>query len=80
MYKEIKILQVDAEPIILNDDDETPVDEYINNLQQVFTSSSISTIHTSSGSALVRPSKLISILVTEVDEKSKKKKDKITDG
>ena len=80
MYKEIKILHVDAEPIILNDDDETPVDEYINNLQHVFTASSISTIHTSSGSALVRPSKLISILVTEVDEKSKKKKDKITDG
>ena len=80
MYKEIKILQVVIDPIILKDDDETPIEEYVKNLEKIFISANVTTIHTSSGSALVRPSKLVSILVTEVDEEPKKKKDKITDG
>lgn len=79
--KQITILQENISPIIIDDNDDRDIQEYINELSTIVDSNSVVLLHTSSCSLILRPSKLCSIVVkdrvsidkTKIDEPDKQK-------
>ncbi|MEN6294224.1 MAG: hypothetical protein ABFD07_19705 [Methanobacterium sp.] len=67
--KRIVIYQENIDPIILNDDSDEQVSSYVDKLSIVFNATKITTIQTSDKILIVRPSKVVSISVSELDEK-----------
>lgn len=65
MMKHITIIQENTSPIIIDDDDNTPLNEYINELTKILESNNISLIYTTSCSIILRPHKITSIVVKE---------------
>ena len=71
--KRIVIYQENIDPIILNDDSDEQMSSYIDKLSMVFNASKVTTIQTSDKIVIVRPSKIVSISVTESEEKIENK-------
>jgi hypothetical protein len=67
--KRIVIYQENVEPIILNDDDNTQISSYMENLSKILNLKRIVTIQTTDKALILRPSKVSSISVSEIDEK-----------
>ena len=67
--KRIVIYQENIDPIILNDDSDEQISSYIDKLSVIFNASKIITIQTSDKIVIVRPSKVVSVSVTESEEK-----------
>ena len=67
MKENLKKIKVFTEigPIEVMDSDNTPLDEYTKQLSNLLQSSNVSILETSSGCLIIRPSRTISILVTE---------------
>lgn len=93
MMKRIVVIQENVERIELFDLDETDIDEYAQKLSSLLELSNASILHTSSASIILRPSKVVSLLVSEIDgeetdtkeiykkvEDQPKDEDIITDG
>ncbi len=64
--KKIIFYQHKSENLILIDDDNTDIEVYTNELNKILNSNNIVKIETSSGVALIRPSKITSIYVEEI--------------
>lgn len=64
--KKLVIYQENNEPIVLFDKDDTAIETYCESVDDVFHSQTISTIHTTEGSLILRPGKLLSILVQDI--------------
>lgn len=65
--KEIIIYQDGGAPIIIRDDDSKPLEEYSREISALLESNNISILHTSTCSTIIRPSKISSISVSEID-------------
>ena len=64
--KKLVIYQENNEPIVLFDNDDIKIETYCKDAEGVFHSQTISTIHTTEGSVILRPGKLLSILVQDI--------------
>ena len=64
--KKLVIYQENNEPIVLFDNDNLKIETYCKEAEKVFHSQTISTIHTTEGSLVLRPGKLLSILVQDI--------------
>lgn len=81
MKKQITIIQKNASPIIIEDSDDSSIDEYTTELSKLLKSNNISIIHTSSCSVISRPNAITSIVVREfpsvpLDDSQKKQQTK----
>ena len=72
--KKITIFQENAENIVLFDDDSTDLLTYTKKINEVLESTKVCILQTSSQVVSVKPSKLNSIVVEEVEEKKSKSK------
>ena len=66
--KIIKIFQENNETVELIDDDDTDIVDYTDQLKNLFESSDVMILETSSGSIIIRPHKINSILVVNNNE------------
>ena len=69
--KFIKIIHENADPIEVQDNDKTDLASYTKNLAKRLEVGNVSILETSSGSAIVRPSRVCSILVSEINDEHK---------
>lgn len=68
--KKIKIYQEETEPIVLEDEnDDRSIEEYTKELSNLMNSGNISMLLFSNSSVTLRPSKLVSFYVEEVNER-----------
>jgi hypothetical protein len=65
MKKIITILQSNVEPLIIEDQDDTELKEYIQNISNLLTSSTVAILETSESCHVIKPHKVVSISVTE---------------
>jgi len=72
MKKIIKILQSNVEPLIIEDNDETDLNEYIQNLSKLLSVGNVTILETSGSSHIIRPQKIVSITVTEEGKPKRK--------
>jgi len=72
MKKIIKILQSNVEPLIIEDIDDTELDEYTQNLSKLLSVGNVTIIETSESSHIIRPQKIVSITVTEEGKPKRK--------
>jgi hypothetical protein len=72
MKKIIKILQTNVEPLLIVDEDDSELNEYIQNLSNLLSVGHVTILETSSSSHIVRPQKIISISVTEEGTRKRK--------
>lgn len=73
--KKIVIHQENSDTITLLDEDSTNLDSYSNDMVKILESQKICIVETTSGNILLKPSKIISIFVTELEETNNIKKD-----
>jgi hypothetical protein len=66
--KRITIFNENSAPSVLFDDDNTQLEEYCANVEKVFLSNKVTTLHCTGGSIVLRPSKTTKIMVEEVVE------------
>jgi len=79
--KQITILQENLSPLVIDDKDNSDIESYVKKLSSIMSSNSVVLLHTTSCSIVVRPSKINSIVVRNVDNKNKpnKIKEEISD-
>lgn len=68
--KHIVIYQENSSPIAIEDDDSSNIEEFAKSLASLLESNNVSLLHTSQGSLVLRPNKITSVAVYEVDVKS----------
>jgi hypothetical protein len=66
--KLITIIQDGGQTIIINDNDNSDLQEYSKNISSLLEFSNISILHTSNSSTILRPSKILSIHVDKIQE------------
>jgi hypothetical protein len=66
--KKIVIYQENSKPIILQDDDITNISWYTKEVSKILELSKICILETSSGNIILKPSKVNSIFVTEMEK------------
>ena len=65
--KVIKIIHENATPIEVKDEDKTEFSSYTEKLAKLLEASNVTILETSSGSVIIRPSKICSIFVSELN-------------
>ncbi len=71
--KKIEILQTGIRPIIIFDNDQTPLTEYSKNTSRLLRSGNISILETSTGNIILRPQNIYSIIIeNNIDNKNQK--------
>lgn len=68
--KKIIISQENIEPVIIIDDDNTDINSYTKKLSEIYKMSSIVILNTTTKTVILRPSKIISIEVEDIDDPS----------
>lgn len=66
--KRITIFQENIVPIIIEDIDDSKIDEYAKKLSRILESNNISLLHTSSESIIIRPNKISAIVIFDDKE------------
>ena len=66
--KRIEVFQENADRVELFDLDNSDIFDYTQSLSSLLELSKVSVLHTTSGSVILRPSKVISLLVSEVEK------------
>jgi hypothetical protein len=77
--KVIKIFHENAEPIKIEDHDSRNLSEYTKDLSKVLEASNVTILETSSGSVIIRPSRVCSIIVSEVNDHGELLEESITE-
>lgn len=67
--KTLKIFQENCIPIELQDNDDRDIGTYIKELTNMIELDNMSILHLSSGSLILRPGKILSVLVSENEDK-----------
>ena len=67
--KEITIYTETSEPIIINDEDNTNIEEYSNNLSSILQEGNVVVLQTSGACMILRPSRITGIEVKETNIK-----------
>ena len=78
--KRIVITQENSKPIVLYDEENTDFPTYALELSEIMKSKEITLLETSSGIAIIKPSKISGIHISEVKERPVESIDMITDG
>lgn len=65
--KIVTIFQDGCDRIVIQDNDDLDLKEYVKKIEEIFKYSVITTLHTSSGSVIIRPKKLLSIMVEDLE-------------
>ncbi len=78
MKKIIKILQTDVEPLIIEDEDDSNLDDYMVKLSELLNIGNVVILETTTSSHIIRPNQIISISVNETGRKRNYKKAKNT--
>lgn len=66
--KSITLSMVDSENLTIQDDDDKDLKEYTEELSSVLKSGNVTILETTSGSLILRPNKITSIFVEELDK------------
>ena len=67
--KKVKIYQKDiVEPIELDDNDESDIDDYSKQISAIFKSNNIVILKTQSDSLVIRPQSISSVLISNIEE------------
>lgn len=74
--KQIKIFSPGSDPILIDDENNEPVEKYSSDLAKILESNNISILHTTSSSVIIRPNIISVIVITGTEEKVKKKVEK----
>ena len=81
--KKITIFLSDSESIEINDDDNSPITEYSENIANILKNDNISILHISSGSVVIRPNIISAIKIDKINKQlilpPNKEKDKDKD-
>lgn len=64
--KQIVIYQENTSPLTIEDNDASKIEEYTRSLANLLESGNVSILHTSEGSVVIRPNKISSIVVYEI--------------
>lgn len=94
MKKIIKIIQENVEPVLIEDENDEDLNEYSLKLSNLLSVGNVVVIETTSGNSILRPNKIVSIVITEegstkrtykkkepiIKENMSKEEDIITDG
>jgi len=72
MKKIIKILQKNVEPLLIEDNNEDDLNEYVLNLSNLLSVGNVTILETSSSSIILRPHQITSIIVTEEGTRKRK--------
>jgi len=70
--KQVTIFQKNCSPVIVEDSDESSIEDYSKRISQLLENNNISILHTSTCSVIVRPDKISSIHVCDVCSKTNK--------
>jgi hypothetical protein len=65
MKKQITIIQDGVSPVVVDDSDDRPLDEYTVELSKLLESNNVSIITTTSCKVIIRPNKVTSMIVRE---------------
>ena len=76
--KHIVIFSSNIEPISLEDIDSSSIEEYSTKISALLESNNVIILHTTSGSLIVRPNTISSIIVTNKEESKQEDKTKET--
>jgi hypothetical protein len=74
MKKIIKILQSNVEPTIIIDEDDSDLSEYVQSLSNILSAGNVTILETSGSTHILRPQKIISMVVTEEGRPKPKRK------
>lgn len=66
--KRITIFQENTIPIVIEDNDNSQIDEYTKELSSILENNNISLLHTSSESIIIRPNKISAIVISDNKE------------
>ena len=66
--KLIKIIHESADSIEIKDEDGQDLSSYVTNLSKLLEASNVSILETTSGSVIIRPSRICSIVVSELSD------------
>jgi len=71
MKKFIKILQTNTEHLIIEDENDSDLNEYVEELSKLLSVGNVTILETTTSSHIIRPHKIVSISVTESGRKRK---------
>lgn len=74
--KTLTIRFSNADPIVVEDKDDKAIEEYVSELSKILESNTITILHTSSSSIIIRPNAVIAVIVSDIDETIKETKSK----
>jgi len=66
MMKKVEVFQENVDKIVFFDLDDSDISDYVKSLSSLLELSKVSVLHTTSASIILRPSKVVSLLVSEV--------------
>jgi len=72
MKKIIKILQMNAEPLIIEEQDDSELNEYTKKLSKILSVGHVAILETTESNHIVRPQKIVSISITEEGTRKRK--------
>lgn len=72
MKKIIKILQTNVEPLLIEDENDTELNVYIQELSNLLSVGNVTILETSTSSHIVRPHQIVSISVREEGTRKRK--------
>jgi len=75
--KLIKIIHENADPIEIKDEDGQDLSLYVTNLSKLLEASNVSILETTSGSVIIRPSRICSIVVSELSDEGETTEEEI---
>jgi len=75
--KKIEVFQENVDRVELFDLDDSDIFEYVKSLSSLLELSKVSVLHTTSASLILRPSKVVSFLVSEVEKDVEEVKEEV---
>jgi len=75
--KKVEVFQEHVDKVVLLDLDDSDISSYVEKLSSLLELSKVSVLHATSASVILRPSKIVSLLVTEVGEDVKEVKEEV---
>ena len=75
--KQIVIYQENVAPILIEDDDDSAIEEFTAKLSTLLETNNVSLLHTSNGSIVLRPNKIVSVVINEVRSMSKEQSQEV---
>jgi len=75
--KKVEVFQENVDKVELFDLDDSDISDYVKSLSSLLELSKVSVLHTTSASIILRPSKVVSLLVSEVEKDVEEVKEEV---